>query len=431
VLERRKMLVGELDLGMYVAELDRPWEGTPFLFQGFRIETQAELDRLRGLCQFVFVDETRAIEVDQPDRTIARSMSVKSGGAAERPAVAEWAARGPKVVQGKVRGAIQQSFKLRANASTYVTKVFEDVRLGTSINTAEAKQVVSAMVDVVAESADSLVWLTQLKNAHEYTLQHSVNVCILSLAFAHHLGYPKEQMQQIGLGALLHDIGKIRTPIDVLDKPGKLTDHEFEIMRRHPVDGWKMLRDKPEMSEASLEIVKYHHERLSGRGYPEGRKADQLSTHVLLVAICDVYDAMTSDRIYQRGVPSTVGLTAMHQLAPSEFGKELMQEFIRCLGIYPVGSLVELTDRSLGIVMVNDPSNRLRPVVLLVRDGDGDNIFPRRYAALSVEGDAKGAAGSKPRRVQRVVDPREYGMNLQAIIASEVLEANNTQVFHV
>jgi hypothetical protein len=152
---------------------------------------------------------------------------------------------------------------------------------------------------------------------------------------------------------------------------------------------------------------------------------------VLLVAICDVYDAMTSDRIYQRGVPSTVGLTAMHQLAPSEFGKELMQEFIRCLGIYPVGSLVELTDRSLGIVMVNDPSNRLRPVVLLVRDGDGDNIFPRRYAALSVEGDAKGAAGSKPRRVQRVVDPREYGMNLQAIIASEVLEANNTQVFHV
>lgn len=428
MLERRKVLVGDLDLGMYVAELDRPWVGTPFLFQGFRIESRQEIEQLRGLCQFVFVDETKANGHDAPDRTIARSMSVNSGNQADRPAVAEWAKRGPTIVQGKVRQELKQSFKLRDNAHAYVNKVFQDVRMGTSINTSEARAVVASLVEVVAESADSLVWLTQLKNVHEYTLQHSVNVCILSLAFAHHLGYPKDRMQMIGLGALLHDIGKIRTPIDILDKPGRLTEHEFEVIRRHPLDGWKMLRDKPDVPEASLEIVKYHHERLSGRGYPEGLKADQLSTHVLLVAICDMYDAMTSDRIYQRGITSTESLTAMFQLAPNEFGKELMQEFIRCLGIYPVGSLVELSDRSLGIVMVNDPSNRLRPVVLMVRDPDGDVILPRRYAALSAEGDAK---GSKARRVQRVVDPREYGLNLQAIIASEVLEANNTQVFHV
>jgi len=306
--------------------------------------------------------------------------------------------------------------------------VFEDVRLGTSVNTQEAKQVVSSLVDVVTEHADTLLWMTQLKQAHEYTLQHSVNVCILSLAFSHHLGYAKEQMQVIGLGALLHDIGKTKTPKEVLDKPGKLTPEEFDIIRRHPVDGWDMVKDNRDIPHASLEIIKYHHERISGRGYPDGLGGKDLSTHVLMAAICDVYDAITSERVYHHGIPAHEGLSAMYQLAPSEFGKELMQEFIRCIGIYPVGSLVELSTGALGIVMVNDPKNRLRPVVMLVRDPKGQYYMPRRYVSLAAQGD--NGPGTKW-NVLRIVDPKNYGINLQAILMSEVFEGGGTAVYHL
>ncbi len=423
--QRKQVEVGALQLGMYVAELDRPWIESPFLFQGFVIEDEDDLRQIREICSWVIVDEALA-EGAERDRTIALSMKMKDGGRAAKPTTIVRAEAMSEQKRAQLQTQLKQSFEVRKNTKDYVAKVFEDVRLGTSINAPEAKEVVSALVDVVTEHADTLMWMTQLKQAHEYTLQHSVNVCILSLAFSHHLGYAKEQMQTIGLGALLHDIGKTKTPPEVLDKPGKLTPAEFEIIRRHPVDGWEMIKDNRDVPHASLEIIKYHHERISGRGYPEGLSGKDLSTHVLMVAICDVYDAITSDRVYHHGIPAHEGLSAMYQLAPNEFGKELMQEFIRCIGIYPVGSLVELSTGALGIVMVNDPANRLRPVVMLVRDPKGEFYMPRRYVSLSAQGDM----GNKW-NVLRIVDPKNYGINLQAILMSEVFEGGGTAVYNL
>jgi putative nucleotidyltransferase with HDIG domain len=422
---RKQVEVGALELGMYVAELDRPWIESPFLFQGFVIENEDDLRQLREICSWVVVDEEMTVSA-QRDKTIALSMKMKDGGRSAKPTTIVWAGAASEARRAELQSQLKQSFEVRKNTKDYVAKVFEDVRLGTSINAPEAKEVVNTLVDVVTEHADTLMWMTQLKQAHEYTLQHSVNVCILSLAFSHHLGYAKEQMQTIGLGALLHDIGKTKTPPEVLDKPGKLTPAEFEIIRRHPVDGWNMIKDNRDVPHASLEIIKYHHERISGRGYPEGLSGRDLSTHVLMVAICDVYDAITSDRVYHHGIPAHEGLSAMYQLAPNEFGKELMQEFIRCIGIYPVGSLVELSTGALGIVMVNDPANRLRPVVMLVRDPKGQLYMPRRYVALAAQGDI-----DHKWNVLRIVDPKNYGINLQAILMSEVFEGGGTQVYHL
>ena len=425
--ERKRVEVANLALGMYVAELDRPWIESPFLFQGFKIESDDDLKQLREVCAWVMVDEELSA-ADPKDKTIALAMKMKDGNKPVRPTtIINWEAVAGDTRRVDVQAALNKSYEVRKQTREYVIKVFEDVRLGTSVNTVEAKQVVTTLVDVVTEHNDTLMWMTQLKQAHEYTMQHSVNVCILSLAFAHHLGYAKEQMQVIGLGALLHDIGKCKTPLSILDKPSKLTAEEFEQMRRHPLDGWNMVKDNRDVPHASLEIIKYHHERLSGRGYPEGIGGKELSTHVLMVAICDVYDAITSDRVYHHGIPAHEGLSAMYQLAPNEFGKELMQEFIRCIGIYPVGSLVELSTGALGIVMVNDPKNRLRPVLMLVRDPKGDFYMPRRYVSLSAQGDAGGAKWN----VLRIVDPKNYGINLQAILMSEVFEGGNTAVYHL
>ena len=425
-MQRRRVEVADLAIGMYVAELDRPWIESPFLFQGFTIEGEDELKQLREVCAWVMVDEGPA-GADTKDKTIALSMKMKDGAKPARPATIAWSEAASEAQRADFKQRLEQGFEVRKNTREYVTRVFQDVRLGTSINTVEAKEVVAALVDVVTEHADTLMWMTQLKQAHEYTLQHCVNVCILSLAFSHHLGYAKEQMQIIGLGALLHDIGKVKTPPGILDKPSKLTPEEFEIIRRHPMDGWNMVKDNRDIPHAALEIIKYHHERISGRGYPEGLAGKDLSTHVLMVAICDVYDAITSDRVYHHGIPAHEGLSAMYQLAPNEFGKELMQEFIRCIGIYPVGSLVELSTGALGIVMVNDPKNRLRPVVMLVRDPKGDFYMPRRYVSLAAQGDAGGTKWN----VLRIVDPKNYGINLQAILMSEVFEGGGTQVYHL
>lgn len=425
--QRKRVEVADLALGMYVAELDRPWIESPFLFQGFRIESEDELKQLREVCVFILIDEELSAG-DTRDRTIALAMKMNDGNKPVRPStIINWDQVAGETRKIDVQAALKKTYEVRKQTREYVTRVFEDVRLGTSVNTQEAKQVVTSLIDVVTEHQDTLMWMTQLKQAHEYTMQHSVNVSILSLAFAHHLGYAREQMQVIGLGALLHDIGKCKTPLSVLDKPSKLSAEEFEIMRRHPMDGWNMVKDNRDIPHASLEIIKYHHERLSGRGYPEGIGGKDLSTHVLMVAIADVYDAITSDRVYHHGIPAHEGLSAMYQLAPNEFGKELMQEFIRCIGIYPVGSLVELSTGALGIVMVNDPKNRLRPVVMLVRDPKGQFYMPRRYVSLAAQGDAGGTKWN----VLRIVDPKNYGLNLQAILMSEVFEGGNTAVYHL
>lgn len=424
---KRKLSVKELQIGMYVAELDKPWLGSPFIFQGFTIETQEDIKKLQDYCEHVYIDEEQSHPIEQDDKTIRLSLKNRPKKSADTRAEG-----GEDITERRRRLNIQEQLqdaaKVRAKAKRYVAKMLRDVRLGESLNTEQAKEIVEELVERIYEDANALMWLTQLKNKHEYTQNHCLNVCVLALAFGAHLGYPKDHLRTIGLGAMLHDVGKMRTPDQILNKPEKLTAEEFEIIKRHTVDGYDIIKATGTVSKEVLDIVRSHHERLSGRGYPDGLKGEEIGTAVLLVAICDVYDAITSDRVYHHGIPAHEGLSAMYQLAPNDFGRELMQEFIKCVGIYPVGSLVELGSSALGIVVSNDPKNRLRPVVMLIRDADGDYYSPRRYVSLSAlhTRDEDGWKWT----VKRVVDAKSYGIDLQAIVAAEMLEGG-TQVFHI
>src|SRR5690606_20673288 len=202
---------------------------------------------------------------------------------------------------------------------------------------------------------------------------------------------------------------------------------EFEIMKRHPVDGYELMKATGEIPAQSLQIIRFHHERISGRGYPDGLQGDQISTAVLVTAICDVYDAITSDRVYHHGIAADQGLQAMYQLAPSDLGKELVQDFIKCIGIYPVGSLVELGTGAVGVVMTKDPQNRLRPVVMLVRDAEGNDYQPRRFVSLAAQASMD---RNSDWSVRRVVDPKQYGLSMRRIAADELLEGGH-QVIHI
>lgn len=422
-MSRRKVEVDDLEYGMFIAELDRPWVGSPFKFQGFLLEEEVDLDKLRDTCKFVWVDEERS---QSDDRTIRRSVNPQPK-AKPRMSRGEWSKVADEERKIDFEKEIEKAVELRIRTRSYIDGLFNDVRMGTSLDTNTAKAVVNEMVETISEDASAALWLTNLKNAHEYTAQHCINVSVLSILLSDHLGFTSDQIKLIGLGAMLHDVGKMYTPVEILDKPGPLTPEEWEIMKRHPSDGFKIMKETGEIPEPSLQIIRYHHERISGNGYPDGLKGDQVSTAILISAIADVYDALTSDRIYHQGIPANKALNAMYRLAPTDFGKNLVEEFIKCIGIYPVGSVVELASGDVGVVMTSDPGNKLRPVVMLVRDSGGNQILPARFVSLAY---LENADKARDWSVKRVVDPKAVGLSLQEIAQNELIKGGS-EAFHI
>lgn len=411
-----KVDVLSLRKGMFVADLDRGWLETPFLLQGFLIENGTQLEQLRDCCKHVFVDPAKStIPIDVPRR------EYRSPAVVTPPRVVR-IRRGPLPdLRGQsdpsaFREELGNATGVRARTHTYLKQVFEDVRLGSSINTEEAQAIVTDLVDTITVNVNASLWLTNLRNKDEYTSIHSMNVCILSIAFGRHLGLGNEELKTLGLGALLHDIGKIRTPLEVLNKPGKLTPEEFEVMKRHPVEGYDLvLSGGDRLSPMALNIIRHHHERVAGTGYPDRWSNQRIPLQVLITAVVDTYDAITSDRCYHDGIPAHQGLQLLYNIAPQDFGQEIVEEFIRCVGIYPIGSLVELTTGELGIVLSAEVGHRLKPLIHLLRAPDGTPYEERRLVNL---GDlADNEANWRRFGVSKVVDPDAYGIDVKSVLS--------------
>ena len=408
----KKTPVSQLKLGMYVAELDRPWLDSPFLFQGFSIESGDQLAALQECCEYVYVDQERSVDPDGGGR--AGSPGAGRGGVESTdltiPGVRETAER------SGFRLGVRRVLEYKRRLRPYMTHLLEDARLGHSMDTRETRALVQELVELVAVNPRAALWLTNLKDRHGHTADHCLNTAVLSVAFGMHLGLSKDTLQDVGMGAMLHDVGKMRTPLAILDKPGVLTEDEFDIVRKHAADGYQMLRKQGGLTDRSLQIVHLHHERISGKGYPFGLRGDEIPVHVRLVSIAEVYDDISSDRVYHEGIPAPNSLNMMFNWAPGDFGEDLMQEFIRCIGIYPIGSLVELNTGALGIVMSSNPDSRLQPVVMLVRDRDGRPYRRRPLLNLAAPGAREGGFSW---HVKRVVDSKDYNMDLTRIAEME------------
>lgn len=411
----RKIPASELQLGMYVTALDRPWLESPFPFQGFPIESEEQLTTLQKTSDYVYVDDEKdtglraqGLERKSTGQDPTRPVTLKM----ERTDLTGLGWRG----RDSFRHDIRQALSSRSKLHRHVQRLLSDVRFGRGADTREARLLTLELVDVAIGNPAAALWLTNLDTKHESTAAHCFNVCILSIVFGMHLGLSKASIVELALGALLHDIGKMRTPVSILDKPGLLTEDEFDVMRKHPVDGFNILRKHKDVSEKCLEIVQLHHERISGEGYPFGLKNDEIPVHVRIVAIADVYDDITSNRVYREGIPAHTGLNMMFHWAPRDFGEDIMQEFIRCIGIYPIGSLVELDSGVLGIVMSTNPASRLRPVVMLIRNAEGKPYDRRPLINLAMPA----TRGGVPKwSIKRVVDSKEFGIDLGRIAELE------------
>jgi HD-GYP domain-containing protein (c-di-GMP phosphodiesterase class II) len=283
----------------------------------------------------------------------------------------------------------------------------EDVQFGRAINVAIAKKTVAQCVDSVLHSTDASLLMTQLKRRDIYTAQHSMNVCILSIALGKHLGLATEELNNLGLCGMMHDMGKIKIPLEILNKPAKLEPKELEIMQSHSLQGSKLLIATKDMYAGAVDVARSHHERLDGKGYPFGLNDVQITPYSRIVTIVDVYDAISSDRVYQKGRGHLEAINIMTKMCGTQLDKNLTYKFIECIGIYPPGSLVELKSGEIAVVVEVNPRHKLRPKVMILLD-ENKQRQPLQLVDLLMIMDAE----YELRTIKDVVRSEQYGIDL-------------------
>ena len=346
---------------MYVAELDRPWTDTPFMFQGFVLRTQQQLDTLRRYCSTVLVDIERS-EVDDTQQG--------------------------KVVyvdKASVEQEIAPARTAYAGGSSLMREVFATVKAGRALDAERVKAAVTTMAESVLRNPDALLLYSQLREKDDYTVAHSLDVCLYMIAFGRFLQLEPGQIEFLGYLGLLQDIGKVRLPGELLEKPGRLSVAEFERAKLHVSYSVEILRATPGLPRDLPRLAALHHERHDGSGYPRNLRAPEIGMIGSIAAIADTFDALTLRRPYAEPVAPSAALNMLYKWRGVFFDAQLVEQFIRCIGIFPVGSLVELNSGEVGVVIAQNQVKRLQPRVMVIRDAAGNPLRPHKLLDLSRE----------------------------------------------
>jgi len=300
--------------------------------------------------------------------------------------------------------------QLYTRTISQVREAMESVRLGQAITNVEGvKEAVNDMMESLLHKKSALLGLTSIKNYDEYTFHHSVNVGILALALGSHLSLQKDMLEGLGVGGLLHDIGKISVPERILNKPGRLNNHEWDIMRGHPVDGARVLRKTPGVSNCAPVVAFEHHIKYDLTGYPSLVKQRPLSSYSLVVGIADCYDAMTTLRPYQKPRMPAEALKIMLELIGRDFEPRLMNRFVEMIGTYPVGSFVRLDTNEFAVVYSVNTEDGERPTVKVITDSKGQSLDSVKIVDLR---DKDTNTGNYERSIVQVLDPISKGVNI-------------------
>lgn len=369
----RRIGTDQLRIGMYIHDLQCAWIDHNFVRNQFEIKDDATLARVRAIgVPEVLIDTARGVDVDGADSTAV--VEAPPPAAEELRAALERNKDTP--VTANLADEMGRARALHREANRIVRDMMGDLRLGKQLELEQIEPVVERIVDSVFRNADALMPLARLKEHDQYTFQHSVSVCALMTSFARALQLPRPTIREIALGALLHDVGKAKVPDEILNKPAQLTDAEFDKMKTHVVQSKIILQSTPGISTVALDVAAQHHERHDGTGYPNKLAGDQISLYGQMGAIVDVYDAITSNRVYRRGMPPTEALRKLLSWSNTHFDPRLVQTFIRSIGIYPSGSLVRLESGRLAVVMEQNAERLMEPVVKVIFHTKGHYLTP-------------------------------------------------------
>jgi HD-GYP domain-containing protein (c-di-GMP phosphodiesterase class II) len=409
-MERKQVPVNELQFGMYVAELDRPWTETPFMYQGFLLNNDEQLATLKKMCKHVFVDPERTKIIEKRPPFLATRGPFPANPAPTANFKIRGNARYPQTAP--VETEFKQAHVVYSKSVAQIGELLRPVATaGGVLDVKEVKDSVTRLTDSVVRNPDALLLVTRLREKSHQAHARALQVSIYMLVFARFLELEREELELLGLLGLLQDVGKTRLPASILEKQGPLTPEESELAKKHVEYSAEILRETPAIPSRLPPLALLHHERQDGTGYPKGLKGDEIGLYGSMAAIADTFDALTAVRPYAEPLSPSNALSYLYKERGAGFHAELVEQFIQCVGVFPVGSVVELNSGETGIVITQNLVRRLKPRVMVVLDGQGHPMRPHKI--LDLDKDPK-VRPDEPYRIKRTleqtklqVDPKE------------------------
>lgn len=406
-IEERRIAVHELRLGMYVCRLDRPWVETPFPLQGFLIDSQEQIRVLAEYCRHVCIDELKSVDT-RPERLAGQGLRPRPQPAAPRERL------GPAhpvryANRASLEDEVPRARQAQHRAEEAAARIIADVRAGRKLSARDVDEAVQPIVQSVLRNADAFFWISSLRKRDAYAWSHAVNCSALAAAFGRHMGFPEDVLVDLASGGLLLDVGKAELPDALLAHTGPLDAGQQREMRRHVELSLRIIDEAGSANDQVRDMVRTHHERHDGSGYPDGLREGQIPLVGRMGAVVDCFDALTSDRPWRPACSRHDALQQLYRQADTLFQREVVEQLTQCLGVYPTGSLVELSTGEVAIVMAQNQARHLRPKVMVLTNAAKE--LDSRFRAVDLMAQADGRPLAATIYITRTLEPGAYGLD--------------------